>query len=294
MWGKLNAKQKALYFMGFAGPAMLFFFMVVLVPLAYGVYLTFTDWNGISLDMNFIGFENYRQVFHDAVFWRSLGLTVIYSAVAVITTNLVAFGLAYLLTSKIKGRNLLRAGFFTPNLIGGIILGYIWQFLFSRVLVNLYDYVGLEIFRRSWLSSTGLAFAALVIVTTWQYSGYMMLIYISGFVGIPQDMIEAARIDGAKEGTITRKIRLPLMMPSVVICLFLSITRTFKVYDLNLSLTEGGPYGTTKMASMHIFSKAFEEYRYGIGQAEALIFFVVIAVIALTQTYIGKKREVEM
>ena len=122
----------------------------------------------------------------------------------------------------------------------------------------------------------------------------MMLIYISGFVGIPQDMIEAARIDGAKEGTITRKIRLPLMMPSVVICLFLSITRTFKVYDLNLSLTEGGPYGTTKMASMHIFSKAFEEYRYGIGQAEALIFFVVIAVIALTQTYIGKKREVEM
>ena len=294
MWGKLNAKQKALYFLGFAGPAMIFFIMVVLVPLCYGVYLTFTDWNGISLDINFIGLENYRQVFHDSVFWRSLGLTIIYSAVAVVTTNLVAFGLAYLLTSKMKGQNFLRAGFFTPNLIGGIILGYIWQFLFSRVLVNLYDYIGLEIFRRSWLSSTGLAFAALVIVTTWQYSGYMMLIYISGFVGIPQDMIEAARIDGAKEGTITRKIRLPLMMPSVVICLFLSITRTFKVYDLNLSLTEGGPYGTTKMASMHIFSKAFEEYRYGIGQAEALVFFIVIAAIALTQTYIGKKREVEM
>lgn len=294
MWGKLSPGRKALYYLSFAGPAMLFFFLIVVVPLVYGVYLTFTDWNGISLDMNFIGFDNYVQVFHDTVFWRSLGLTIVYSVIAVITTNLIAFGLAYILTSKIKGRNFLRAGFFTPNLIGGIILGYIWQFLFSRVLTNLYDYIPLEIFHRSWLSSPTTAMAALIIVTTWQYSGYMMLIYISGFVGIPQDMIEAARIDGANDGVITRKIRLPLMMPSIVICLFLSITRTFKVYDLNLSLTEGGPYGSTKLAAMHIFSKAFEEYRYGIGQAEALIFFVIIAAIALTQTYVGKKREVEM
>ncbi len=294
MWGKLSNRQKALYYLGFAGPAMLFFILIVILPLVYGVYLTFTDWNGISLEMNFIGFRNYVDVFHDAQFWKSLGLTILYSAVSVVTVNLGAFGLAYVLTTGIKGQTFLRAGFFTPNLIGGIILGYIWQFLFSRVFTTLYKSFGWELFQRSWLSSPSLAFLALVIVTTWQYSGYMMLIYISGFLGIPQDLIEAARIDGAKESMITRKIRLPLMMPSVVICLFLSITRTFKVYDLNLSLTEGGPYGSTKMAAMHIFSKAFEEYRYGIGQAEAIIFFIIIALISLTQTYIGKKREVEM
>ena len=198
------------------------------------------------------------------------------------------------LTSGIKGQNFFRAGFFTPNLIGGLILGYVWQFLFSRVLVNLYDIIPVGIFQKSWLSSPGTAFAALIIVTTWQYSGYMLLIYISGFVGVPTDLIEAARIDGATESIITKKIRLPLMVPSIVICLFLSITRTFKVYDLNLSLTAGGPYDSTKLAAMHIYTKAFEEYRYGIGQAEALILFLVMALISLTQTYIGKKREVEM
>lgn len=291
---KMNPGRKAFCFATFAGPAVLFFFCVVIVPLFYGVYLTFTDWNGISLDMNFVGFDNYKAVFSDLLFWKSLGLTVLYSAVSVVTINLVAFGLAYLLTSGIKGQNFLRAGFFTPNLIGGLILGYVWQFLFSRVFVNLYDFIPLELFRRSWLSQPGTAFAALVIVTTWQYSGYMLLIYVSGFLGVPQELVEAARIDGAGDGTITRRIRLPLMMPSVVICLFLSITRTFKVYDLNLSLTEGGPYGSTKMAAMHIFTKAFEEYRYGIGQAEALVFFVIIAAIALTQTYLGKKREIEI
>lgn len=291
---KMNLGRKTFCFLTFAGPAVLFFVCVVIVPLFYGVYLTFTDWNGISLDMNFVGFANYKAVFSDTLFWKSLGLTVLYSAVSVVTINLVAFGLAYLLTSGIKGQNFLRAGFFTPNLIGGLILGYVWQFLFSRVLVNLYDFIPMELFRRSWLSQPGTAFAALVIVTTWQYSGYMLLIYVSGFLGVPQELVEAARIDGAGDGTITRRIRLPLMMPSIVICLFLSITRTFKVYDLNLSLTEGGPYGSTKMAAMHIFTKAFEEYRYGIGQAEALVFFVIIAAIALTQTYLGKKREIEI
>lgn len=290
----MSRGQKALYFLAFAGPSVFFFVIIVIVPLVYGAYLTFTDWNGISLSMSFIGLDNYAQAFKDTAFWRSLGITAIYSVIAVLTTNIVAFALAYILTTGVRGQNFLRAGFFTPNLIGGIILGFIWQFLFRRVLPGFYAMIPLEILRRSWLSSPGGAMAALIIVTTWQYSGYFMLIYISGFVGIPQDLIEAAKIDGASEKTITRKIRLPLMMPSIVICIFLAITRTFKVYDLNLSLTEGGPYGSTKMAAMHIFSKAFEEYRYGLGQAEALIFFAIIAVIALTQAYLGKKREVEL
>lgn len=294
MKSNISLKKKAFYFLTFAGPSVVFFVLVVIIPLIYGVYLTFTDWNGLSNDMNFVGIANYIATFQDIEFWKSLGLTVLYSVISVITINAVAFALAWLLTTGIKGQNFLRAGFFTPNLIGGLILGYVWQFLFSRVLVNLHDIIPISLFERSWLSSPGTAFAALVIVTTWQYSGYMLLIYISGFLGVPTDLIEAAKVDGATEGKITRFIRFPLMMPSVVICLFLSITRTFKVYDLNLSLTEGGPYGATKMAAMHIYTKAFEEYRYGIGQAEALIFFVVIAAIALTQTYLGKKKEVEI
>lgn len=291
---KLSARKKMFCFLTFAGPSVMFFFLVVVIPLVYGIYLTFTDWNGLSSQINFVGLSNYAEAFRDGVFWKALGLTVAYSLLAVVTINLVAFGLAYLLTTGIKGQNFLRAGFFTPNLIGGLILGYIWQFLFSRVMVNLYDLVPLELFKRSWLSSPGTAFAALIIVTTWQYSGYMLLIYISGFLGVSQELVEAAKVDGATEGMVTRFIRLPLMVPSIVICLFLSITRTFKVYDLNLALTEGGPYGSTKMAAMHIYSKAFEEYRYGIGQAEALIFFLLIAAIALTQTYLGKKKEVEI
>ena len=283
---KLSKGRKAYLFLTFAGPSMLFFFLVTVIPLIYGIYLTFTDWDGISSQVNIVGLTNYVGAFKDTAFFRALGLTVVYSAISVITINLIAFALAYVLTSGIKGQNFFRAGFFTPNLIGGLILGYVWQFLFSRVLVNLYDIIPAGIFQKSWLSSPGTAFAALIIVTTWQYSGYMLLIYISGFV--------AARIDGATESIITKKIRLPLMVPSIVICLFLSITRTFKVYDLNLSLTAGGPYDSTKLAAMHIYTKAFEEYRYGIGQAEALILFLVMALISLTQTYIGKKREVEM
>lgn len=203
------------------------------------------------------------------------------------------FFLAYGLTSGVRGQNFLRAGFFTPNLIGGVILGFIWQFIFSRVTVQLYEYIPVSLLERSWLSSPEMAFAALVIVTVWQYAGYMLLIYISGFVSIPSDLIEAASIDGASEAQIMRRIRLPLMVPSFVICLFLSITRCFKVYDLNISLTEGGPYNSTKLVAMHIYTKAFEEHRYGVGQAEAIVLFLIMAAIALTQVYIGKKMEVE-
>lgn len=290
----LKTRKKALLYMAFAAPAMFLFAIFTLVPLVYGVYLTFTDWNGISSTMNWVGFKNYVSVFTDASFWQSMGMTILYSAVSVMTINLLAFLLAYILTSGVFGQNFLRAGFFTPNLIGGLILGYVWQFIFSRVLVNLHDILPIALFEKSWLTSPQTAFAALVIVTTWQYAGYMLLIYISGFVGVPQDMIEAASIDGAAESQITLRIRLPLMVPSIVICLFLSITRTFKVYDLNYSLTGGGPYGSTRLAAMHIFTKAFEEQRYGAGQAEALILFLMIAVISLTQTYLGKKQEVEM
>ncbi|MGI5091897.1 carbohydrate ABC transporter permease [Treponema socranskii] len=289
-----DKKKNALLYASFVGPSVLFFVLVFIVPLLYGFYLTLTDWDGIASSIGFTGFSNYVEVSTDLSFWQSMRRTILYSAASVIAINVIAFLLAYLLTGGVKAEGFLRAGFFTPNLIGGLILGYIWQFVFSRVFVNIYKIIPVALFEKSWLSSPGTAMASLIIVATWQYSGYMLLIYIAGFVGIPHDLIEAARIDGAGEGLITRKIRIPLMVPSIVISLFLSITRTFKVYDVNLSLTAGGPYDSTKLAAMHIYSKAFEEQRYGVGQAEALVMFVCMAAIALTQTYIGKKRELEM
>ena len=221
---KEGFKEKLAQYALFAGPGMIIFLLVVAIPIFYGVYLTFTDWDGIARVKNFIGFENYVALFEDTEFWHSLYLTIKYVFISTILINILAFFLAYELTSGVKGQNFLRAGFFTPNLIGGIILGFIWKFI---------------------------------------------------------------------ERQITRKIRIPMLASSFVICLFLSLTRCFKVYDLNISLTEGGPYNSTKLVAMHIYTKAFEEHRYGIGQAEAIVLFIIMAVIALTQVYIGKKREVE-
>jgi raffinose/stachyose/melibiose transport system permease protein len=294
MMQNIKKGKKIFLYLTFLGPSMLFFLLVFVLPLIYGAYLTFTNWDGLSTKMQFVGWTNYVTVFQDQSYWKSLLLTVEYSSISVVTINILAFGLAYLLTSGVKGQNFLRAGFFTPNLIGGLILGYVWQFIFSRVVVNMYKIIPIALFQRSWLSSPHTAMAALIFVTTWQYSGYMLLIYIAGFAGIPADMIEAARIDGATERKITWSIRLPMMVSSIVISFFLSIIRTFKVYDLNFSLTAGGPYDSTKLAAMHIYTKAFEEQSYGSGQAEALVMFIIMASITLTQTYIGKKRELEI
>lgn len=291
---KESFSSKFWTFLIFAGPAVISFFLVVVIPMIYGVYLTFTSWDGFSSAKPWVGLTNYIGVFQDTDFWVSLWITVKYVFLSVIFINAIAFALAYLLTSGIKGQNFLRAGFFTPNLIGGIVLGYIWQFIFSRVMVNLYDILALPMFAKSWLSSPEGAFAAMVIVTTWQYSGYMLLIYISGFVSVPQELTEAARIDGGNSGQVTRFITIPMMIPSFVICLFLSLTRCFKVYDLNLALTGGGPYNSTKMAAMHIYTQAFENHRYGLGQAEALVLFAIMGIIAFVQIYTGKRREVEI
>ena len=257
----MSFRKKLVLFLSFAGPAVLFFVCVVIIPLIYGIYLTFTDWNGLSDVKNFVGLDNYAATFRDSAFWNSLLLTTGFALLSVLFINIIAFFLAYLLTSGVKGQNFFRAGFFTPNLIGGLILGYIWQIIFSRVFPSLYSIFPITLLQKSWLSAPGTAFASMVIVQTWQLSGYMLLIFISGFVGISEDVLEAAKIDGANERQTTWHIRLPLMVPSFVVCLFLSLTRSFKIYDMNLSLTAGGPYNSTKMTAMHVYTQAFENHR---------------------------------
>lgn len=277
----------------FALPGMFCFFAVVIIPFLYGIYLTFTDWDGVSSEKNFIWFENFKGVIRDGEFWTSLLLTFKYVILVVVLVNVIAFVIAYLLTRGMKGQNFFRAGFFTPNLIGGIVLGYIWQFVFSRVFVSIGESTGWGLFEASWLSDPDLAFAALVLVTVWQLSGYMILIYVAGFMGLSEDVMEAASIDGASGWMKMRKIVLPLMMSSITICLFLTLSKAFMVYDVNLSLTSGGPYGTTQMAAMHVYEKAFTSRQFGVGQAEALILFIVVACISGLQVYLTKKQEVE-
>ena len=289
MKGKSGGKD----FCGFALPGMFCFFAVVIIPFLYGVYLTLTDWNGVSSVKNFVWFDNFASVLKDTQFWSSLLLTFKYVIFVVVIVNVLALGIAYLLTRGIKGQNFFRAGFFTPNLIGGLVLGYIWQFVFSRVFVGVGEATGWSLFESSWLSDPSLAFAALVLVSVWQLSGYMILIYVAGFMGLNQDVMEAASIDGATGWVKLKSIILPLMMSSITICLFLTLSRAFMVYDVNLSLTAGAPYGTTEMAAMHVYEKAFTSRQFGVGQAEALILFVIVAIISGIQVYITKRQEVE-
>lgn len=287
-----SMSYKCKQFLMFAGVTTAVFAAVVIVPFIYGLYLTFTSWDGISTQKPFAGFANYAATFADGAYWQALGRTMIYSVIAVILVNVVAFILAFLVTSGVKGQNFFRAGFFVPNLIGGIVLGYIWKFVFNRAFVALGEALSIGALSTSWLATTNGAMLCLIIVSVWQYAGYMMLIYVAGFMSVSADVLEAARIDGCTNMQSIIHISVPLMVSSFVQCLFLTITRCFMVYDVNLSLTKGEPFNSSVMAAMHVYNQAFTYKNYGTGQAEALILFVVCAVVGVLQVYIGKKAEV--
>lgn len=278
-------------FLMFAGSATILFAAVVIVPFFYGLYLTFTSWDGVAANKPFVGLQNYKDAFADIAYWDALGRTVVYSVISVVLVNIVAFVLAYLVTSGLKGQNFFRAGFFIPNLIGGIVLGYVWKFMFNRAFVAIGTaVVGHD--TSSLLGTTNGALFALILVSVWQYAGYMMLIYVAGFMGVDDSLREAALIDGCSNGQAMRHVIIPLMRASFVQCIFLSTTRCFMVYDLNLSLTKGEPFNSSVMAAMHVYNKAFVYKNYGVGQAEALILFIICAVIGMIQVYVGKKGEV--
>lgn len=279
--------------MFFTFPVMFAFIVTLLVPFIYGIYLTFMKMESVVSTPTFLGFSNYTTAFHDARFWTAMVLTVKYAIVAIILVNVLGFAMAYLVTSGIKGQNLFRTTLFTPNLIGGLVLGYIWQFIFVQTLPAIGNSFGIGVLKLGWLGDPKYAFWALIIVTVWQLSGYMMLIFIAGLVSVPKDVIEASTIDGANAWHRLTKITLPLMRPAFVITLFMTLKSTFMVYDVNYSLTAGGPYNSTTMVTMSLVNKAFVENKYGIGQAEAIILFVVVAIISGIQVYIGKRGEVE-
>lgn len=282
-------KKSNTWFWLFLAPVL---FAVVLLPLIYGIYYSFTDWNGIT-SSQFVGLKNYMNVFQTDSFMNALWFTVKFAVLSVISTNVIGLGLALIVTQKFKGNNFLRTVFFMPNLIGGLILGFIWQFIYIKAFAavgNMLDVASLK----TWLATPGTGFWGLVILMSWQYSGYIMVIYIAYLENVDRELIEAAEIDGANIWQRFIHITLPMIAPAFTVNLFLTLSNSFKLYDQNLSLTAGGPYNSTQMLAMDIYNTAFSSNQMALAQAKAVIFFAIVAAISLTQVYFSKKREVEL
>ena len=279
-------------FFKFAAIPLSIFTVVLIVPFVNGFYYTFTDWDGFEAT-KFVGITNYTKSFQDPTFWSTLRFTSLFVVVSLIAVNAVAFGLALIVTSKLRSRNILRTFFFVPNLIGGVVLGVIWQFIFNSALVSLANKYDWELFKESWLQDTNKAFWALIIVTVWQSSGYMMIVYITGLVSIENDVLEASQIDGASPLRTLLAIKIPLMAQAFTIALFLTLRGGFMAYDVNVALTGGGPFRTTELISMHIFQDAFGNGNFGTGQSKAVIMFLMVAIAALVQVTISKRYEVQ-
>ena len=266
-------------------PTLIAFILFFVVPFIMGIALSFGQFRVIT-DVKWVGFENYIKAFtFDNDFLRSLGFTSLFTIVSIITVNTFAFLLALLLTKGLKGTSFFRSVFFMPNLIGGIVLGYIWNLLINGVLGYLF---GEDI---SFKAQYG--FWGLVILTNWQLIGYMMVIYIAGLQNIPNDLIEAAAIDGASPMNILFNIKIPMVMPSITICSFLTLTNTFKMFDQNLALTNGAPNRETEMLALNIYNTFYGRSGWqGIGQAKAVVFFLIVAIIAFAQLKFTKSKEV--
>jgi raffinose/stachyose/melibiose transport system permease protein len=272
------------YFALFALPTIIAFGIAFVVPFLLGIYLSFTEFTTVN-DAKWIGFGNYIKAFSNQEFLNALGFTVKFTVLSVLTINVFAFILAMLLTRKLKGTNVFRTIFFMPNLIGGIVLGYIWQLIFNGILYK---------FGVTLTSDATYGFWGLIILMNWPLIGYMMIIYVAGIQNVPKDIVEAARIDGASRSKILRNVTIPLVMPSITICLFLTLSNSFKLFDQNLALTAGAPSKQTSMLALDIYNTFYGKTGWeGVGQAKAVVFFALVALIALVQLVITRRKEVE-
>ncbi len=291
----MKKKKNKLWFAVFTVPTLVAFLTVVVIPFLMGIFYSFFKWDGIPLhEKEFVGLSNYGLLLSDERFLNAVMLTLKYTLIAALFINLFGLMFALLVTQKLRVKNTLRTMFFTPNLIGGLILGFIWQFVFKNVFTQLGDATGLNHFFFNWLLDEKYALIAIAVVSTWQMAGYIMIIYITGIQSIPSELVEAARVDGANYLQRIKHIIFPLLAPAFTISLFLSLSNSFKIYDVNLSLTNGGPSKATEMFAMNVFNEIFGYNNYGFGQAKAVIFFLFVALITLVQVYFSKKREVEM
>lgn len=288
----------------FLTPSVFAFSMVVIIPFLMGLYYSFTDWNGaIQSEITFVGLQNFSTIFTEPSFVHAFYITTIYTLISVLLVNIVALALAILVTGKLKLKNFYRSGFFTPNLIGGIVLGYVWQFLFKNALPGLGDLLGVEwLANLSMLGKDSLAIVAIVIVNTWQYAGYIMMIYVAAIQNVPVSLLEAAQIDGATFLQRTKAIMVPLIAPAFTVSTFLTLVNSFKQFDVNVALTNGGPSTLfmnkaiqgSEFLALNIYNTAFSMNQMAKGQAKAVVFFVVLVVVSLIQVYFNKRKELEM
>ena len=272
------------YFPIFVLPTLIAFIIAFLYPFIMGIYLSFTEFTTVK-DATWVGISNYKKIFLDQNFINALVFTVKFTIVSVVTINVFGFLMAYALTRGIKGTNLFRTVFFMPNLIGGIVLGYIWQLLLNGILAK---------FGVTLSFDAKYGFWGLVILMNWQLIGYMMIIYIAGLQNVSPDLIEAAKIDGATKTQTLRRIIIPMVMPSFTICLFLTLTNSFKLFDQNLALTAGEPSNSSQMLALNIYETFYTRTGWeGAGQAKAVVFFIIVAVIAMLQNRLTRSKEVQ-
>lgn len=282
-------KNKSLSFWLFLTPTLVALALVVFIPMLEGLFYSFTDWDGLSFT-KVVGFKNYMALLQDKAFGNAFWFTVAFVIVTVILLNVIGLGLALLVTQKFKGNNFLRAIFFMPNMIGGLILGFIWQFIFTQGFSALGSALHMTVFQ-NWLTNSLTGFWGLVIVTVWQMSGYIMIIYIAYLQNIPSEVIEAAEIDGASAWQRFTRITFPMIAPAFTVCMFLTLSNGFKIYDQNLSLTNGGPYNSTQMLAMDIVNTAYNSSDFALAEAKAIVFFLIVAAISLVQVFYNRKRE---
>lgn len=292
MKAKLSARIPHVIFLG---PASVLFTLAVIVPFVISLYYSLTDWNGISKTMEFIGFQNYVDIFSsDSRFLKSVWFTVWIGVVIVICTNVLGIALAALLSERFRGSDLFRAVFFLPNTMGGVVMGYIWRFIFLMVIGALGNLLCWPVFQLPWLGTPGTAYVALIVVSIWQGAGYVMVIMIAALTGVAQDLVEAATLDGASRWQVFWKVKIPQCMPYITVCLFWSIASSFKMFDVNVALTKGGPYGITTPMALQIYFDAYNSNRYGLASAEAIVFFMIIFLVTSLQMYFTKRKEREL
>ena len=257
-------KMILLFFM----PAVFVWLTTMVIPFLYGIFISFLQWDGIGNNYEFIGLENYIKIFSTPRFMETLGRTAVYTIGTVVLSNILGIALGLLLTSALKGRNLFRTAIFVPN--------------------------GIDFLSTSMLSDPTKAMIALIVVSSWQLSAYLMIIYVAGFTNVPAELVEAARVDGASGWSVLRNVRLPMIRSSITICLFLAIVRSFMVFEVNMTLTDGGPFNSTEMIALRIYNRAFVSLKFGDAQAQAVVLFVIVAVISVLQAYFTSRREVQM
>ena len=285
--GRENMQNKMMkkYFPVFVLPTLLAFTIGFIVPFIMGVYLSFCKFTTVT-DAKFVGLQNYVKIFtEDGTFGHALWYTTAFTVVSVVLINVIGFAVALLLTKKIKGTNIFRTVFFMPNLIGGIILGYVWQLLLNGLLLQI---------NKTLTYSSVYGYWGLVILMCWQQIGYMMIIYIAGIQNIPGELIEAAQIDGANKGQLLKHVIIPMVMPSITICTFLTLTNSFKLFDQNLALTNGEPSNMSEMLALNIYNTFYGRTGWeGVGQAKAVIFFILVGAIAMIQNRLTRSKEVQ-